>query len=48
MGAAAGLHRHYTSGFAGEELQNFLASKPLTEDNLAGRIRPVRLKDVLR
>src|ERR1700692_1679305 len=48
MGAAAGLHRHHTNGLAREELQNFLASQPLTEDNLAGRIRPVRLKDVLR
>jgi hypothetical protein len=48
MGAAAGLHRHYTRGLAGEERQNFLASQPLTEDNLAGRIRAVRLKDVLR
>jgi hypothetical protein len=48
MGAAAGLHRHHTGGLASEELQNLLASQPLTEDYLAGSIRPVRLKDVLR
>jgi hypothetical protein len=47
-GRAARLHRNHTGGLASEKLQNLLASQPLTEDNLAGRIRPVRLKDVLR